>query len=149
MMFNIGDSVIVKEWDELPEDFRFPDGRVARSRGKICGQKGTIVDILDSEALGGTVYRFRAEGESYPKQVLFTEDCFRSTQDVTYRVEVEYAEDKCYAVLYAIRGEDKKELDSAYGYIRSNTAEDITQAASYAAFVLMRRTRGEIGGKLV
>ena len=68
MGYNIGDRVKVKEYKELPEAYQ------SRSLAKVAGKCGVVVDVLNSTAVGTTVYLLKLDGSRCVSKLHYVED---------------------------------------------------------------------------
>ena len=126
MEFNIGQTIYVRNTNEIPESQR-------RTFAKVAGKRGVIVDKMRSEASATTVYRVRIDGSScdssinYPSYVLMS-----SEKTKQYTVDVQVEDGVAVAVLYETNGDKKTELYRGHGHILHDGVEGVAQAVSYA-----------------
>lgn len=137
-IFNIGDRVIVRPFEEIPTESR------TRAIGRLSGCKGTIVDKLFSQSFDGFVYTIRFDDFALESKKLWTEDMLYLLVDVpkTYEYEFEYLEDVVVAKLYEVKGETKTEIERGHGHIIHEGVLGISQAASYALKKIFERLNG-------
>ena len=129
MAFNIGDRVRVRQYDDIPEEFR------NRGLGKSSGKDGEIVDILWSNAKNAYVYRIHFDGCDMPSRTDFVEgtfDLISELERAQYDYEFDYLENLVVASLYEIKGDARKLVARGHGHIFHDGVLGIAQAASYA-----------------
>lgn len=122
MEFAIGQKVIIKCYEELPEQFK------TTGVAKLAGKAAQVVDVVHSTAKGATFYLVRVEGFSSTSGVCFTEECFELPKEKTYRVEVDNLDKVVVVRLYA----DDKEIGKAHGHKIHEGDIGFAQAVSYA-----------------
>jgi hypothetical protein len=125
-MFNIGDRVIVKDYDDMPEEMR------TNGISRVAGKAGVIIDKMHSEAKGSTVYRVHLDGYAKPSRVDYIEDILIEESATTYGFEFDYAENLVSARFYSIKGEKKCLIARGHGHVFHDGELGIAQAASYA-----------------
>lgn len=125
-MFDIGDRVIVKEYEDMPEEMR------TKGISRVSGKAGVIIDRMHSEAKGATVYRLHLDGYATPSRVDYLEDSLMEESPITYGFEFDYAENLVSARFYSIKGEKKSLIARGHGHIFHDGELGIAQAASYA-----------------
>ena len=85
-LFEIGDLVAVKAYEELPAHLK------TRAVATLAGKQGVIVDALFSEKRSTTIYIVHLDGYDNPSSVQFTEDSLdpaKKDKPVSYRYEIE------------------------------------------------------------
>lgn len=138
MEFKIGERVIVKPFEDIPEADR------TKGMGRVAGEKGEIVDKLYSEVKGCNVYKVHLDGYGRESACLFTERCLWLSRET----EADYYYDIVYennlAVVRMIESKDgeEREIAKGHGHIFHDGAYGIAQAVSYA----MKRIAEELGG---
>ena len=125
-MFNIGDRVVVKDYDAMPEEMR------TKGISRVAGKAGEVIDKMHSEAKGATVYRVHLDGYATPSRVDYLEDSLAEESPITYTFEFDYAENLVSARFYSIKGEKKSLIARGHGHIFHEGDLGIAQAASYA-----------------
>ena len=148
-MFNIGDQIRVKRYDEIPEtrkaktvcgDPHLWNQGKARQGGKF----GTIVDKLYSHAYGCNVYRIMIDGYDRASRNVFTDECIEEIREnpLDFRYEITRADDKIRATLYR-RDTDGTEakVASGFGYVFNENMQGIAQAASYALKMIYKNNK--------
>lgn len=127
MEFNIGERVVVKDYDDIPEQ-----GKTKRY-WMFAGKEGEIVDKIYSEAKGITLYRVHFDGYDKPSVCNFLGCCFDLVRDESeYTYEFEYLENLVVARLYEIKNGEKVEIAKGHGHIFHDGVYGVAQAASYA-----------------
>lgn len=127
--FEIGDRVRIKDYKDLPVDFRNNRNAV------VCGKEGEIADILWSQAKQVTVYRVLLDGAEQISKCDFSEAALTllpPLPEVTYGYETERLENVVVARFYEYCGDDQRELARGHGHIIHDGMIGIAQAASYA-----------------
>lgn len=127
--FKIGDRVRIKEYKDLPDDFR--NRRVAR----VCGEEGEIVDMMWSQAKQATIYKVQLDGKNFISKCDFPEGSLillPSASEVTYGYETEILDNVVVAHFYEYCGDDQRELAKGHGHIIHEGMLGIAQAQSYA-----------------
>lgn len=142
-MFNIGDRVRVKAYNELPEEVR------TMGNAKLCGKDAVIVDRIMSAYLGKILYRIAVAGKKGISSTFFPEDSLISLAKRTYSLEITQDDGAVYATLKEDGADGVREIAKGRGFIYDNEtpAFNFAQAASYAALQVMRSLRADIEGK--
>lgn len=129
--YNIGQKVIIKEWERLPAHLQN-----RASVGGICGFEAEIVDKLYSEADHTYTYKLRLTGAKtipvrlFPAEVL---DPVEEKPPREYVHEITYLDDVVVAIFYEVDEHGvKTEIARGHGHIIHEGAFGIAQAASYA-----------------
>lgn len=128
-IFKIGDRVRIKDYEDLPEDFK------NRNTAKTCGKEGVIEDILWSSARQANVIKIRYDSTGEVSHTNFPEgsfDILPPIPEVTYGIEFDYADNVVIAIFYEYCGDDQRELARAHGHIIHEGAIGVAQAASFA-----------------
>ena len=136
-MFNIGDRVVIKDYEDLPEEMK--NNAISR----ITGKAGVIIDKMHSEAKGATIYRVQLDGYDKPSRVDYLEDSLKEEASTTYAYEFEYAENLVIARFYAVKGDEKKLIARGHGHIFHEGDLGIAQAASYALKKIYQLLQGD------
>jgi hypothetical protein len=139
-MFNIGDRVRVRAYEDLPEEMK------TKGISRITGEYGEIIDMLHSSAKGCTIYKIQLDNYSVPSRVEFIEGSFDLISDleqVTYTFEFDYAENLVAARMYELKNDSKKLIARGHGHIFHEGALGIAQAASYALKKLYQHLEGD------
>lgn len=126
MEFNIGDKVKVKDYDNMPLELR------NKRYGLIAGKEGVVVDKLQSEAKGCTVYKVHLDGFDRESKCELSEGFLNLIEEATYTYELEFEEKLAIARLYKVVNGKKTEVAKAHGHIFHEGVYGIAQAASYA-----------------
>ena len=137
-IYNIGDRVIVRSFEEIPTESR------TKALGRLSGCKGTIVDKLFSQSFDGFVYTIQFDDSANESKKLWTEDMLYLLVDIpiTYEYEFDYLEDVVVAKLYEVKGETKTEIERGHGHIIHEGVLGIAQAASYALKKIFEKMSG-------
>lgn len=129
--YNIGQKVVVKEWDQLPAHLQ---SRAAI--GGLCGFKAEIIDKLYSEATHTYAYKIRLTGAQTEPVRTFPAEAFDPVAEKPpreYVHEITYLDDVVVAVFYEVdESGHKTEIARGHGHIIHEGALGIAQAASYA-----------------
>ena len=128
-LFEIGDRVAVKPYEELPAHLK------TRAVATLAGKQGVIVDILFSEKRSTTFYIVHLEGYDNPSSVQFTEDSLnpaKADKPVSYRYEIECLPTIVLAKLYEVCGDESTEIARGHGHIIHEGEIGAAQAGSYA-----------------
>lgn len=139
-MFNIGDRVRVRLYEDLPEEMK------TKGISRIAGEDGEIIDKLHSGAKGCTIYKIQLDNYSIPSRVEFLEgsfDLISDLEEATYTYEFEYAENLVIARMYEIKKDSKKMIARGHGHIFHDGALGIAQAASYALKKIYQHLEGD------
>lgn len=147
MAFNIGDRVRVKDYEEISDHLKVKNTSGDPSlwnagKCKCCGLKGEIVDIMYSTAYEKYIYRIRFDDQEERSRADFTEEALELLveDDVTYHIEIDYAENNVVIVImYEDTEESSKEISRGHGHIIHEGALGIAQATSYAMYRLYKR----------
>lgn len=141
MKYNIGDSIVIKNYEDLPEGIR------NKANGRACGKKGEIVDIYYSKALQKELYEIHFQGKPLPSVVAWTEDCFaeEGPDKSEYSIELTCEDNLIIARMFS--GEEKKLIGQGHGHIFHDGALGIAQAASYAAKKMYENMGGDFRKK--
>lgn len=135
MIYNIGDRVRVRQYEDLPEETK------NRGLGKHAGKEGAIVDILQSSVKNCLVYRIQFDGCNMASRTDFVEGTFDLVSGLDkpyYDFEFEYLENLVVARLYEFKDDHKKLIARGHGHIFHDGVLGIAQAASYALKKLYR-----------
>ena len=137
-LFEIGDIVRVKDYNDIPAD----DRNVGLAR--LCGEIGEIVDKLYSKALDRYVYTIKFDNFDATSKKLWIGTQIETyvEDEVTYDYEFEYIDNVVVAVLYEIRGDEKTEISRGHGHIIHEGAIGIAQASSYALKKIYEKMNG-------
>ena len=136
MEYKIGDKVVIKDYKDLPADFRNKRNAVC------CGKQGEIVDLMYSQAKKAMVYRIRIDGKTIVSRSDFPEQAFKlvpKSPPAYYDIEFTYLDNVVVARMFEIQGDNKTEIQKGHGHIIHDGAEGIAQAASYALMRLYRK----------
>ena len=138
MEFKIGDRVKVKEYSQIPEDYR--NNAISRLSGKF----GTVTDKLYSEVNDGFIYRIHLDEYPRPSNKLWTEEQIELYVEPTaeYKFEFENLDNVVVATFYEVVGETKTEIARGHGHIIHEGALGIAQASSYALKKLFEKMNG-------
>lgn len=129
MEFYIGDKVRVKPFEKISKEIR------VKGLGRNAGRYGEIVDIMFSNARGGTVYKIHFDGDSQVSRTEFVEGMFDLVSDLEapkYEYEFEFLENLVVARLYEVTEDSKVEIAKGHGHIFHDGVYGVAQAASYA-----------------
>ena len=122
-MFKIGEKVRVKGFYELPTEYR------SRAMGKIAGKDGVVVDKLESQAVGTTVYLVLLDDSRAVSSVHFTEACLERKEipsEITFTIKVL----SNVVVVHMLK--DGHAFETAHGHIMHGGDVGVAHAASYA-----------------
>lgn len=138
MEFKIGDRVMVRPYNHLPESIK------NKGLGKSAGKKGEIIDIMYSNAKDCYVYRIHFDDCERPSKTDFPEAALYILlpTKTEYTYEFEYLENLAVARLYEIKGDEKTEIGKGHGHIFHDGLFGIAQAASYA----LKRIASDLNG---
>lgn len=129
MDFNIGDRVMVRRYEDLPEEVK------NRGLGKSAGKRGEIVDVMYSNLKSSYIYKVKFDGYEYPSKTEFPEEALwvLSEQEKNrYVYEFEVLENLVVARLYEVTEDEKREIEKGHGHIFHDGILGIAQASSYA-----------------
>ena len=142
MEFKIGDRVKVKEYADIPEDYR------TNGLARLCGEIGTVIDRLYSEIEEGCIYRVHLDGYEQPSKKLWSEECLDKYVEpsVEYKFEFENLDNVVVAIFYEVGEDSKTEIARGHGHIIHEGSLGIAQASAYALKKLYEKMNG---GKLV
>lgn len=132
--FNIGDRVVVKEFEDIPSEGR------TRAVAKFSGDIGTIKDKLFSEGVGEFVYVVHFDGYDKASLKMWRADHLTAYVEPKkeYNLILDYADN----VVVVIITEDGKEISRGHGHIIHEGSLGIVQAASYALKKIYERLGG-------
>jgi hypothetical protein len=137
MEFKIGDRVVVRDYNNIPENIR------SKSIAKLHGQKGAIIDRLYSESAEDYTYIVQFDGSDKPSIHRWLEcELWTLAPTAEYSIEFTYAENLVVARLYELGDDSKTEIGRGHGHIFHDGALGIAQAASYAMKKLYERMNG-------
>lgn len=138
MEFKIGDRVKVKEYADIPEDYR------TQGIARLSGDIGTVIDRLYSETEEGCLYIVHLEGYERPSKKLWSEECLDKyiEPSVEYKFEFEYLDNVVVAVFYELGEDTKTEIARGHGHIIHEGSLGIAQAASYALKKMYEKMNG-------
>ena len=147
-MFNIGDQVRVKRYDEIPETHKAKtvggDPHLwNQGKSRHGGKTGTVVDKLYSQAYGCNIYRVTLDGYDRPSRSVFTDECIEEIQGnpTDFRFDIQVVDDKIRAILYRKESDGSEaEIATGYGFILHEGMFGIAQAASYALKMIYKNT---------
>ena len=136
-MYNIGEKVRVKTWEELDDSKK---GKVAGNdprlftpaKARNCGKSGTICDRLYSDAYGCYVYSIVFDGQSIPSNASYTEDALDPAETKSWRMDITEQDGVVIATLYERSGESERRMAFGHGHIFHDGIYGYVQAASYA-----------------
>ena len=128
MEFYIGDRVKVKEYVDIPEQYR------TQAVARLCGNVGTVTDRLWSEGNNGYVYRVHLDGYARPSNKMWSQEHLDKYVEpsVEYKYEFDVADNVVVAILYEMTEDSKTEIARGHGHIIHEGALGIAQASSYA-----------------
>lgn len=127
MEHNIGDAVMVKDYDQLPEQLK------KKAIGRLCGKRAVVVDKLWSDAKECTLYKLRIDGKDNPSTVEFPTQALERVDSVKqYQYEFSYLDNVVVAVLNEVGDGYIREVARGHGHIIHDGVEGVAQAASYA-----------------
>lgn len=133
---SIGSRVRVKNYDDIPESFK------TRGLGRMCGEIGTIEDILYSKADGCNLYAIQFDNFTTSTKLWRAEQLELVDESVTYTCEIEILDNLVVARLYEVTGDTKTEIEKGHGHIFHDGAVGVAQAASYAMKRLYHKLAG-------
>lgn len=137
--YNIGQKVVIKEWDQLPSHLQ---NRAAV--GGLCGSEAEIVDRLYSAAERSYCYKLRLTGAKTIPVRLIPAEALQPIGEkprCSYVHELIYLDDVVVAVFYEVdAGGKKREIARGHGHIIHEGALGIAQAAGYA----LKKIRDEV-----
>lgn len=136
MNFEIGDRVMVRSYEDLPETVK------NIGLGKSAGKRGEIVDVLYSNFKSSYIYKVRFDGNEYPSKTEFPEEALLdlSEQEKTrYVYEFETLENLVVARLYEVNEDEKREIAKGHGHIFHDGLLGIAQASSYALKMIYKK----------
>lgn len=136
MNFEIGDRVMVRSYEDLPEEVKNV------GLGKSAGKRGEIVDVLYSNLKSSYIYKVRFDGNEYPSKTEFPEEVLLdlSEQEKTrYVYEFEVLENLVVARLYEVNEDEKREIVKGHGHIFHDGLLGIAQASSYALKMIYKK----------
>lgn len=138
IVYNIGDRVLIKAYENIPSESR------SKGMARLCGKKGTISDKLYSSCFDGFVYIIKFDEFDLPSKKMWTEDTFYLLKEipVEYEYEFDFLEDVVVAKLYEIKGDVKTEIGRGHGHIIHEGARGIAQASSYALKKIFENMNG-------
>ena len=136
--FNIGDRVKVKEYYDIPVEFR--NQGVAR----LCGKIGTITDKLYSKCIEGYVYTIKFDDYDAPSKKLWSEECFTHYEEpaTTYHYEFDFLDNVVVARFYEVLGDEPTEIGRGHGHIIHEGAKGVAQASAYALKKIFEKMNG-------
>ena len=140
MSYKIGDRVIVRDWESMPETFRVnKDGASMTARGKCCGKHATVCDVLES-VTDGTLYKIKTD-EGLVSSVLYRGDWLiqEPKRNIKFFCRYEADTDKLYVSVDDGNGIS----ESAYGYVQSDDLAGYVSAFSFAAFTLNNKFKNK------
>lgn len=132
--FYVGDKVVVKAFEQLPEAFR------TRGAKKICGKDGVIVDKLYSQTREEFMYRVHREGfnTTWPAAALE----LYLEEPISWRVDVEVLHNAVVARCIEVKNSAERVVARGHAHILHDGVLGVVQAASFAC----RRLYEEVGG---
>lgn len=136
---SIGSKIRVKDYNDIPEEFR------TKALGRLCGEIGTIDDIVYSMSLKCKLYVIKFDNYDVPSKKMWRDEMLEEVVEedvVTYTFEFEFLENLVVARLYEVTGDTKTELEKGHGHIFHDGAVGIAQAASYAMKKLYYKLAG-------
>lgn len=141
MEFKIGDRVKVKEYADIPEDYR------TQGVARLSGEIGVVTDKLYSEGNNGFLYTIKLDNYDKPSKKLWSEECLDKYVEtsVEYKFEFEYLDNVVVAIFYELGEDSKTEIARGHGHIIHEGSLGIAQAASYALKKMFEKMNG---GKL-
>lgn len=136
--FNIGDRVKVKEYYDIPAEFR------TQGVARLCDKVGTITDKLYSSCFEGYVYTIQFDDYDVPSKKLWTEECFTHyiKPTTTYHYEFDILDNVVVARFYEVEGDEQTELGRGHGHIIHEGAKGIAQASAYALKKIFEKMNG-------
>ena len=129
MEFNIGERVVVRQYEDLPEEIK------NKGLGKNAGKAGEVVDVMYSNARDCYLYKIRFDGCDVPSRTDFPSGAlYILTEEAQpeYKYEFEFLENLVTARLYEVTEDSKTEIARGHGHIIHEGVLGIAQAASYA-----------------
>ena len=135
MEYNIGDTVIIKQPEEIVDRSRGNCYAWTKRKGNTAGEIGTIADKMYSEAESIFLYRICIEGETRIRSAFYTEEDFEhyiveTKQD--YSIDCEILENLAVVRIYKDDDGEKKEIGRGHGHIFHEGDIGVVQAISYA-----------------
>lgn len=139
-MFNIGQKVMVRQYESLPEEVKI------RSLAKYAGKRGEVVDVVYSQAKGCYHYKVLFDDCDTPSKTDFPEGSLFllvKIPQVEYKYEFEILENLVIAKLYEVTETSKEEIAKGHGHIIHDGVVGIAKAASYALKKIYFSLNGE------
>lgn len=132
--FNIGDRVVVKEFEDIPSEGR------TRAVAKFSGLVGTVKDKLFSTASNDYIYVVHFDEYEKESNKMWRADHLTAYVEPKkeYNLILDYADN----VVVVIITEDGKEVGRGHGHIIHEGSIGIVQAASYALKKIYERRGG-------
>jgi len=135
-MFNIGDRVKVKNWEEIDDHLKVKTASGnphwwTAFKAKNCGCIGTVVDRLYSEAYSCQVYTVHFDGQDNPSRSSFDDESLVAVPDESikeWNYEIICENGVVVAKLY----EDGQLIESGHAHILHDGIKGYAQASSYA-----------------
>jgi hypothetical protein len=122
-MYKIGEKVRIKDFYELPTEYR------SRAMGKVAGKDGVVVDKLESQAVGATVYLVLLDDTARVSSVHFSEACLERKEipsEITFTIKVL----SDVVVVHMLK--DGNLFETGHGHIMYDGDVGVAHAASYA-----------------
>ena len=143
--FNIGDKVVIKDWDRLPAHLQ---SRAAI--GGLCGFEAEIIDKLYSEATHVYTYKLQLTGAKTVPVRAFPAEALDPVKEETAREyihEITYLDDVVVAIFYEVdEAGNKTEIARGHGHIIHEGAFGVAQATNYALKKFCYKMAEEVEG---
>lgn len=137
MEFKIGDKIRIKKWEDIPESRKTNEkdgvGSILwyKSKSRLCGMTGTIIDRMFSEQENEYLYRVKWDETGERSSSLFTSDVFCIANEMDeFRILTTLFYNGVRITMVDGNG---KEIASGFGKFFHNNEEGYAQAVSFAA----------------
>ena len=149
-MFNIGDRIRIKTWDEIEPSLKVKamEGNPhtwTTAKAKACGQVGKIVDILWSNAYDCNIYSIQFDGMDQPSNSKFDEDAMvllPAEDEAEWHYEIHLEGNVVIATLYETFNGQTRMVERGYAKIFHDGVIGYAQATSYAMKKLYENING-------
>lgn len=141
-MYEIGQRVKIKEWDNLPEEHKY------KGMAKVAGKCGTVVDAMHSTAANGTVYLVKLDDHKSVSTIHFAESVLEEEHEEIPMGEITFKINVLEGVVAAHMLEDGKMIKTGHGHILHDGVVGIAHAASYALKKIFVKLDEENGGNI-
>ena len=141
-MYEIGQRIKIKDWDELPEKYKH------KGMAKVAGKSGTVVDAMHSALANGNVYLVKCDDHKSVSSIHFEEYVLEEEHEDIPMGEITFKITVLDDVVVGHILEDGKMVATGHAHIFHDGIVGIAHAASYALKKIFIRLDEQNGGNI-